>query len=44
MRYFSATVRSGTTFGTAARDTILERLTLAHEAGSLARIYRESIA
>ncbi len=30
--------------GTAARDTILERLTLAHQADSLARIYRESIA
>lgn len=30
--------------GTAARDTILERLTLAGQAGSLARIYRESVA
>ena len=30
--------------GTAARDTILDRLTLAHQAESLARIYRESIA
>ena len=30
--------------GTAARDTILERLTLAHQAESLARIYRECIA
>jgi teichuronic acid biosynthesis glycosyltransferase TuaC len=28
--------------GAAARDTILERLTLAHQAESLARIYRES--
>jgi teichuronic acid biosynthesis glycosyltransferase TuaC len=32
------------TIGMAARDTILDRLTLAHEAESLARIYRESIA
>jgi teichuronic acid biosynthesis glycosyltransferase TuaC len=30
--------------GTAARDTILDRLTLAGQAGSLARIYRESVA
>jgi glycosyltransferase involved in cell wall biosynthesis len=30
--------------GTAARDTILDRLTLAHQAEHLARIYRESIA
>lgn len=30
--------------GTAARDTVLERLTLAHQAESLARIYRESAA
>jgi glycosyltransferase involved in cell wall biosynthesis len=30
--------------GVAARDTILERLTLAHQAESLKRIYRESIA
>jgi teichuronic acid biosynthesis glycosyltransferase TuaC len=30
--------------GAAARDTILERLTLAHQAESLARIYRESRA
>jgi glycosyltransferase involved in cell wall biosynthesis len=30
--------------GAAARDTILERLTLAHQADSLARIYTESIA
>jgi teichuronic acid biosynthesis glycosyltransferase TuaC len=30
------------TLGAAARDTILERLTLAHQAESLARIYRES--
>ena len=30
--------------GIAARDTILDRLTLAHQADSLARIYRESIA
>jgi glycosyltransferase involved in cell wall biosynthesis len=30
--------------GIVARDTILERLTLAHQAESLARIYRESIA
>jgi len=30
--------------GMAARDTILDRLTLAHQAESLARIYRESIA
>jgi glycosyltransferase involved in cell wall biosynthesis len=28
--------------GAAARDTILERLTLAHQAESLARIFRES--
>jgi glycosyltransferase involved in cell wall biosynthesis len=30
--------------GMAARDTILDRLTLAHQAESLFRIYRESIA
>ena len=30
--------------GAAARDTILDRLTLAHQAGNLARIYRESLA
>lgn len=30
--------------GMAARDTILERLTLAHQAEGLARIYRESVA
>ena len=30
--------------GTAARDTILERLTLAQQAESLARIYRESVS
>jgi glycosyltransferase involved in cell wall biosynthesis len=30
------------TLGAAARDTILERLTLAQQAESLARIYRES--
>ena len=30
--------------GMAARDTILDRLTLAHQAESLVRIYRESIA
>jgi glycosyltransferase involved in cell wall biosynthesis len=30
--------------GAAARDTILERLTLAHQAESLARIYQESAA
>ncbi len=30
--------------GTAARDTILERLTLARQAEDLARIYRESLA
>ncbi len=30
--------------GTAARDTILERLTLAQQAESLARIFRESVA
>jgi teichuronic acid biosynthesis glycosyltransferase TuaC len=30
--------------GTAARDTVMERLTLAHQADSLNRIYRESIA
>ncbi|HZW05413.1 MAG TPA: glycosyltransferase [Candidatus Nitrosotalea sp.] len=30
--------------GAAARDTVLERLTLAHQAESLARIYRESAA
>jgi len=30
--------------GVAARDTILERLTLAHQAESLVRIYRESAA
>jgi teichuronic acid biosynthesis glycosyltransferase TuaC len=30
--------------GMAARDTVLDRLTLAHQAESLARIYRESIA
>ena len=30
--------------GAAARDTILERLTLEHQAETLARIYRESIA
>jgi glycosyltransferase involved in cell wall biosynthesis len=29
--------------GVAARDTILQRLTLAHQAESLARVYRESI-
>jgi glycosyltransferase involved in cell wall biosynthesis len=29
--------------GIAARDTILDRLTLAHQAESLGRIYRESI-
>jgi glycosyltransferase involved in cell wall biosynthesis len=29
--------------GMAARDTILDRLTLAHQAESLARIYRESV-
>jgi hypothetical protein len=28
--------------GTAARDTILERFTLTHQAEGLARIYRES--
>ena len=32
------------TLGVAARDTILERLTLAQQAESLARIYRESVA
>lgn len=31
-------------FGAAARDTILERLTLEHQAESLARIYRECAA
>jgi teichuronic acid biosynthesis glycosyltransferase TuaC len=30
--------------GTAARDTILDRLTHAHQAENLARIYRESVA
>jgi teichuronic acid biosynthesis glycosyltransferase TuaC len=30
--------------GTAARETILERLTLDHQAENLARIYRESLA
>jgi glycosyltransferase involved in cell wall biosynthesis len=30
--------------GSAARDTVLERLTLAEQAESLARIYRESTA
>jgi teichuronic acid biosynthesis glycosyltransferase TuaC len=30
--------------GIAARDTVLERLTLAHQAESFARIYRESVA
>jgi len=30
--------------GAAARDTILERFTLAHQAEILARIYREAIA
>ncbi len=30
--------------GTAARDTILDRFTLVGQAGSLARIYRESVA
>jgi teichuronic acid biosynthesis glycosyltransferase TuaC len=30
--------------GAAARDTILERLTLAHQAENLARVYRESVA
>jgi glycosyltransferase involved in cell wall biosynthesis len=30
--------------GIAARDTILDRLTLAGQAESLARIYRESVA
>jgi hypothetical protein len=30
--------------GAAARDTILERLTLTQQAESLARIYRESVA
>ncbi len=29
--------------GSAARDTVMERLTLTHQADSLARIYRESI-
>lgn len=32
------------TLGTAARETILERFTLAHQAEDLARIYRECIA
>lgn len=30
--------------GTAARETILDRFTLAHQADSLARIYRETVA
>lgn len=30
--------------GTAARDTILDRLTPAHQAENLARIHRQSIA
>jgi teichuronic acid biosynthesis glycosyltransferase TuaC len=30
--------------GTAARDTILDGLTLEHQAESLGRIYRESVA
>jgi glycosyltransferase involved in cell wall biosynthesis len=30
--------------GAAARDTILERLTLTQQAESMARIYRESVA
>jgi glycosyltransferase involved in cell wall biosynthesis len=30
--------------GTAARDTILDGLTLEHQAESLARIYKESVA
>jgi len=33
----------GRNLGAAARDTILERLTLAHQAEMLARIYREAI-
>lgn len=32
------------TLGAAARDTILERFTLRHQAESLARVYRESVA
>jgi len=30
--------------GAAARDTVLDRLTLTHQAENLARIYRESVA
>ena len=36
--------RRRTNLGVAARDTILERLTLAHQAETLARIYRECVA
>jgi glycosyltransferase involved in cell wall biosynthesis len=34
--------RRRTSLGVAARDTVLDRLTLAHQADALARIYRES--
>jgi glycosyltransferase involved in cell wall biosynthesis len=33
-----------TSIGTAARRTILEKLTLSHQAQHLARIYRQAIA
>ena len=36
--------RRRNSLGAAARDTILDRLTLAHQAGNLARIYRECVA
>ena len=36
--------RLRTNLGAAARDTILDGLTLAHQAGNLARIYRECVA
>lgn len=36
--------RRRSNLGAAARDTILDRLTLAHQAENLARIYRESVA
>ncbi len=36
--------RRRSNLGAAARDTILDRLTLAHQAENLARVYRESVA
>jgi glycosyltransferase involved in cell wall biosynthesis len=35
--------RRRASLGISARDTILDRLTLAHQADALARIYRESV-